>query len=194
MHISQHGNKTDLSRASIRGMTLIELTIGMAVLGVCSILTMGPVVSTFDVLVSVSDIRGTYEDGKSALKRIATELKEAETATLVGQTGIRIVKAHSASDGYEQVYFYKDGSVLYRKGEPNGTAKVLAQNVSGFAVAQNEVAPNVYTIRMTMQAADESQYQLRMDVYPMNLTGVSGKNFYNTSTSSGDWAFVISSY
>jgi len=192
MHTLPHGNKNP--RKAIKGITLIELVVWMSILSICAVLTTGSIVGTYAVINSVSQVKGVYEEGVNVLKRLGAEMQDANSVTIVGETGIRIVKTHAGSDGYTQVFFYKDGSVLYRQGEPAGTARVLVQNVTGFEVSNDEVSSNIYTLRLTMQDADGTQHQLRADVYPMNLQGVSAKNFYNTSTSAGDWASVISNY
>lgn len=189
-----HGNRKMDAVCNPRGMTLVELAIVLAIFSVCSVLTIGILIKTYEVVTSVSEERELYSEGQNALKRITVEVQDAQSATLAGQTGIRIVKSHPASDGYSQVYFYKDGSTLYRKGEPSGTPKQLAQRVSAFTVASDEVSSNIYTIRLTLQDSSGKQYQFRTDVFPMNVQTASLKSFYNTSASSGDWAPVISGY
>lgn len=194
MHTFLHGNKKTGVLYHSRGMTFVELVVVLALFSVCSVLTIGILLKTYEVITSVSNERELFNEGQNALKRIVLEVQDAQSASIIGQTGIRIVKSHPASDGYSRVYFYKDGSALYRKGEPSGSPKLLAQNVTAFTVASDEVSTNIYTIRLTLQDSSGKQHQFRTDVFPMNVQTANLKNFYNTSTSSGDWAPVISGY
>ena len=194
MHTLPRGNSRMNFDKRCHGMTLVELAVGLSVLSICSVLTIGTIVKTYEVITSVSDIRELLEEGQSALKRITAEMQDAQSIAFVGQTGIRIYKAHASSDGFMRVRFYKNGSVLYREGEPAGIARVLAQNVSEFEVTMDEISSNIFTIRLTMLDSGGEEHQLRADAYPMNLQSVSTKSFYNSGTSSGDWAMVVSGY
>jgi prepilin-type N-terminal cleavage/methylation domain-containing protein len=173
------------------GFTLMELTVGMVILGICATFTIQPIVSVFEVLMSSSDARGLCDEGTSALRRMVAEMKEAEEVSLVSETDVSVVKSHPASDGYREVRFYLDGLVLYRKGEPDGENAVLAQNVENLAILYNEGGKNLVKISLEMTAAGGEEFQMETYLYPMNLTGVVSKNFFNADEGSGDWELVI---
>ena len=175
------------------GFTLLELTMGVAVLGMCVVLTAGSIVSVFEALVSVSDARDLCDEAVAAMWRMAAEIKEAEDIVLVGETELQITKSHPASDGYTEVVFYLNGSTLYRRGEPGGSAAVLAQNVDEFEVTYDGDGNNLVMLKIEMVGAGGEEFKMSMDIYPMNLKDVESKNFYNDDQEAGDWELVIES-
>jgi prepilin-type N-terminal cleavage/methylation domain-containing protein len=169
------------------GFTLVELTVGLVILGICMAFTVGPIVSIFEAMVSTSEARELCDKGSTAMRRMVAEIREAEEVTLAGDSEINVVKAHAASDGYDEVAFYLDGSTLYRKGEPDGTPAMLAENVETFEVTNSDVV----SLRIEISGPGEVQFEMEMDIYPMNLKDASTKSFYNDDKESGDWQLVI---
>lgn len=173
------------------GFTLIEMVIGLSVIGMCAALTIGPIVSLFEVLVMTSESRDICDEATVAVERMTSEIKEAEAISLTGQTQIEVTKAHPATDGYSEVVFYLDGSTLYRRGEPGGSPAILARDVDTFQITYNAGGQNLVSLQLELTGSGGEQFQIGADVYPMNLDGVSSRSFYNDDESAGDWELVI---
>lgn len=192
MHTSPHGNRKE--RLHANGMTLVELAVGLSILSISTVLIIGTIVKTYETIIKVSEVREIFEKGYGALNRITAEIKEAESVDIPGKAGLRIVKSQASSDGYKRIYFFTQKDVLYRKGEPGGKDRILAENVIEFDVTTGEVSSGIYTIRLTIEDADGEKYAFRSDIYPMNIEDNTKKTFYDDDDSAGDWATVISKY
>jgi len=192
IHLLRHGIRRRAFN-HCTGFTLVEMVVGLGVLGLCAALTVGPIVSLFGVLVLESEARELCDQATTAVNRMAAEIREAEAISLVGQTEIQLTKAHPASDGYSEVVFYLDGTTLYRRGEPGGSAAVLARDVNTFQVTYNAGGQNLVSLLIGLTGPGGEQFQISTGIYPMNLDGVSSKSFYNEDESAGDWELVIDS-
>ena len=191
----RHGNRLGTQLRRHEAFTLVELTVGLVILGVAVFFTMGPLVSTFGVLVSASETRDLWDEGAAALRRIAVEVRDAESVKTVSGNNARLTidKAHPANDGYETVIFFADDTYLYREGKNEGVETILAGNVADFSVTFDADGNDILLIEIQMMGSDGETFTMKTKVCPMNLKNSDIKSFYNKDDKSGDWQIVIDS-
>ena len=165
------------------GSTLIELVVGLSILGVCLSFTTAPFISIFERHILISEVRNLWCEATTAIRRMDAEIKDAQTVQIVSSSSLKITKSHPGSDGYQQVSFYLDDSKLYRKGEPSGTPKILAEKISAFTVS----GQNPVVIQLVMTDSSGNLHTISCNSTPMNLASTTKKTFYNSSIGKGDW-------
>lgn len=143
------------------GFTLIELIIGIVIVGIMGGFGVQFLSRSMDMNQQVAAKKDLVDDAKIAIERMVREIRFADDVTSVSSTSITITKSAYPQDTATSVTFSYVGSSILRAGTTTAT---LATNVSAFSITA--VGTDFYEISATLTKANGGSFKLLTAVYP----------------------------
>ncbi len=161
--------KKDNRPAGEAGFTLIELIIGMVLIGILGGFSIQFLSRTMQMGQLVSGQKSLVDEAKIALDRMAREVRFANSVDSFTSTSISLTTSGYAQDTSTDVDYSYAGGVLTRTGDVSG-AHTIAENISSFSITQS--GSNFYEIKMTLTDTDGQNFKLMTAVFPRSKVGV----------------------
>lgn len=130
------------------GFTIIELIIGIVILGILGVYTFSFLGDSMGAYVRVKEHKTLYDEGRLAMEYMVREIRDADqnaAITVVSNTSITFTKRHPSTTTI--TYSLTSGTV----NRVAGGTYALSGNVQGFSPAVSGSAPNkVVTLDITL--------------------------------------------
>jgi prepilin-type N-terminal cleavage/methylation domain-containing protein len=150
------------------GFTMIELIVGIIILGILGVSTFSFLGDSMGAYVRVKGHRLLYDEGRQALEYMALELRDANqnASITTGTSSIAFTRSHPSATS---ITYSLTGGTLNRLS--GGNTNALAGNVTAFSPSLSGTAPSqMVTLSLTLSVSGSGTVYLRTTVCPRNTS------------------------
>lgn len=150
-----------------KGFTLIELLISIVIFGIVMAATAGMIHFYQDSFTQNRNIGNEFENANNAMEMMTREIRQATALNVDSPSQITITYL-----GNQIIYTINASNQLTRRQGSNGTAEILADNVSNTNIFSSSVTASSGVVRVDISlniTINGSSVELRDSVRPRNI-------------------------